>query len=213
METKKDLTDFQMLLLLKNQLILSPIDTLKKIYSDISCYLVFIDSVALMLNEEDAFLYLSKDFSNRIGEVIELHHYDILTKETIEEINDITIRLNEIDNRNTDDRCRVINNYMLYHEDLREEKYDKLDDFGYTLANDSVVFFNLKGDINETTKSDFIVSSITYFLKTIPEFFDDENVLERTKSVLENISKSGSIFNPSKRRLAKDAKLLLKTLY
>ena len=213
MEVNKKMSDFEMLLLLKNQLILSPVETLKELYSDMNCFLVFVDSVALMLNEEDAFLYLSKDFSNKIGEVIELHRFDTLTEETINEINDITLRLNEIDNEDVADRCRKINSYMFYHEDIREEKYLRIEDFVYTLANDSVVFFNLKGDFDNTTKNDFIVSSITYFLKTIPEFFDNEEVLKRTKKVLENISKNCSIFDSNKRKLASDAKILLKTLY
>lgn len=207
------LSDFEFLLLFKNQLVFSTEDKLKEIYSEIEDYSIFVDNIALMLNEEPAFLLLSKCFRKKIDSVLETRRFTIDDDIITHEINEITSRLNEIETMDEATKVKKILNYKAYHENIRNEKYETIADFGMTLANDCPTYYYLKGYFDERVKSSFEISSIIYFLDTVPEMFNDPEVLGKLEFVLRDIAKDGSIFNPSKRRLAKDAKMLLKTIF
>lgn len=207
------LSDFEFLLLFKNQLVFSTEDKLKEIYSEIEDYSIFVDNIALMLNEEPAFLLLSKCFRKKIDSVLETRRFTIDDDIITHEINEITSRLNEIETMDEATKVKKILNYKAYHENIRNEEYETIADFGMTLANDCPTYYYLKGYFDERVKSSFEISSIIYFLDTVPEMFNDPEVLRKLEFVLRDIAKDGSIFNPSKRRLAKDAKMLLKTIF
>ena len=121
--------------------------------------------------------------------------------------------MNELESIDNDTKNQRILNYKAYHENIRNEEYATIADFGITLANDCPTYYYLKGELDDRVKSSFEISSIVYFLETVPEMFNDPMVLKRLEFVLQDIAKDGSIFNPSKKRLAKDAKMLLKTIF
>lgn len=207
------LSDFEFLLLFKNQLVFSTEDKLKEIYSEIEDYSIFVDNVALMLNEEPAFLLLSKDFRRVIDSILATRRFTIKDDIITHEINEIALRLNELEAMDNRTKAERVSNYKTYHEKIRNEEYETIADFGMTLANDCPTYFYLKGHLDERVKSCFEISSIIYFLDVVPEMFNDPEVLKRLEFVLKDIAKDGSIFNPSKRRLAKDAKMLLKEIF
>lgn len=212
-DKKLNLSDFEFLLLLKNQLVFLSTEELIKLYSEIEDYSIFIDNVALMLNEEDAFLCLSKDFRKKIDDVIATRRFTIKDDIINEEINEITKRLNEIENMDLFVKAQKVQNYKTYHENIRNEEYETIADFGLTLANDCPTYFYLKGNIEGRVKNSFEISSVTYFLEVVPEVFNDPSVLDKLKFLLTDISKSCSFFDPSKRIIAKDAKILLKSIF
>lgn len=212
-ENGRTISDFELLLLFKNQLVFCDVDELKKIYSEIEDYSIFVDNVALMLNEEPAFLLLSKDFRKKIDVILETRRFTIDDDIISQEINEIALCLNELESIDDDTKNQRISNYKAYHENIRNEEYATIADFGITLANDCPTYYYLKGELDDRVKSSFEISSIIYFLETVPEMFNDPMVLKRLEFVLKDIAKDGSIFNPSKKRLAKDAKMLLKTIF
>lgn len=59
-ENGRTISDFELLLLFKNQLVFCDVDELKKIYSEIEDYSIFVDNVALMLNEDQHFYFFRK---------------------------------------------------------------------------------------------------------------------------------------------------------
>lgn len=211
-DEKLNLSDFEFLLLLKNQLVFLSTEELIKLYSEIEDYSIFIDNIALMLNEEDAFLCLSKDFRKKIDDMIATRRFTIKDDIINEKINEITKRLNEIESMDGYSKAQKVQNYKAYHENIRNEEYETIADFGLTLANDCPTYFYLKGNIKDRVKSSFEISSVTYFLEVVPEVFNEPNVLNKLEFLLTDISKSGSFFGSSKRRIAKDAKILLKSI-
>ncbi len=206
-------SDFELLLILKRQLLNIPIDSLKKIYSSIDSYALFVSIVTTMVNEENAFLFLSPDFRNMIREIIGIHRFDIEKYDLNEYINGITSHLNEIDNYCPTFRATVINNYMDDHEKIRHKKYSSLQKFGEDLAADFAVYYALKGAIDAKFSDSEFISSVYYFLEENPTMFENEEVLKNVEIKLKEISKKGSIINKPERKISKEAKQLLKSLF
>lgn len=217
-----DLDSFERILLLKNQLIVLSSDQLKELYQEDDCYVVFVDTVAQLLNHESAFIYLSKDFITRILEVLDIHRFN-LDKKVMERfefnedimnnvINQIVMRLNEINSDTIQNRKSILIAYIEYNENVRVSKFAKIEDFSSSLANDSVVYFNLKGSIDMPVKDELILASIHYFLEEIPEFFDNKLVADRAMHELDRISNSGGFSKRYRKKSSKYAKELLKKI-
>lgn len=204
------LSDFELLLILKRQLLNISEDSLRIVYSDIDSYAVFVAIVTTMINEENAFLFLSPDFRIRIREILEIHRFDNEKYDLIKYINGITLSLNEIDNYSPEFKSTVINDYMSDHESIRHRKYSTLQEFGEDLSADYAVYYTLRGAIKANFSDSEFISSIYYFLEEFPTIFDNVEFLERTKIQLEEISRKYSIVDRVKRKNSKEAKQLLK---
>lgn len=215
--------DFERLLLLKNQLILLNKDELRELFSDVDCYLVFIDNVICLFNNEAAFLYLSKDFLDKIRDVLEIHRFDLTNEriaefdttvdEVCESVNNIMLFLNQIDNEDKEQRRLIAKSYMAYHEDIRNVKFDKVEDFGSALSYDAPVYFTLTGEFEKLIRDDMVLSSINYFMGEAPVIFKDSSILSKADELLNGIYKRSSIFDVSGRSTAKKAKQKLKSLF
>ena len=215
--------DFERLLLIKNQLILLNKDELRELFGDIKCYLAFIDNVICLFNNEAAFLYLSKDFLDKIRDVLEIHRFD-LTDEMVTEfgptvdevhdaVNNIMFFLNKIDNEDRGQRRLVAKSYMAYHEDIRSVKFDKVEDFGSALSYDAPVYFTLTGEFEKPISDDMMISSLNYFMETAPTIFKDPIIFSKANELINDVRKRSSIFDVTGKYLTKKAKQKLKSLY
>ena len=215
--------DFERLLLIKNQLILLNKDKLRELFSDVKCYLAFIDNVICLFNNEAAFLYLSKDFLNKIRDVLELHRFDLTNEvlaefgptvdEVREAVNNVTVFLNKIDTEDKGQRRLVSRSYLAYNEDIRCVKFDKIEDFGTALSYDAPVYFTLTGEFEKPIRDDMMLSSINSFMETAPVIFEDPGIVSKAIEIIDGIHKRSSIFDISGRSLTKRAKEKLKTYY
>ena len=215
-----DLDDFERLLLLKNQLILLSKEELRELFSDVPTYLVFVDNVSCLLNKESAFLYLSKDFLDKIEDVIMIHRFDldsdklnemgVCIDDVHEVINAITLRLNDIANTDISERRLITKSYI---EDIRNVKFSTVADFGTALSYDAPVYFSLTGEFDKPIRDDLMRSSIYYFMVTAPDIFHNNEILKRAEDMTSSIYRRSSIFDMAGRKLSKQAKQKLKSLF
>lgn len=218
-----DIDDFEKVLLLKNQLILLTKEDLRILYSDIRCFLAFIDNVNCLLQKEGAFLYLSRDFLDKIQDVLAIHRFDLNEKElqsigtdindVYEAINRIMVCLNNISSDSKSYRKIVVKSYLTYNENVRNTKFKKIEDFGTALTYDAPVYFTLTEEFEEPIRDDFMLSSIYYFMEVAPEIFKNEKTLKKAEQIIDEIHKKSNMFDISGKILTKKAKLKLKSLY
>lgn len=207
-----NLTDFENQLILKNQLITLSTGTLCELYSNMDIYPTFVDSVAHMINEESAFLYISDDFIEKIHSVLQLHRFDIKDKERSSIINDIISCINEISNASTDMRQMMISGYIAYQTDIRDVEFDETEDFLCSLTSDAVVFLNLRKDVDAAVSDDLTLASINYFLKMVPEFFRDSTVKSNAEKALDTIYKRSNILDFATRIISNRTKKKIKEI-
>jgi hypothetical protein len=183
-----DIADFENLLILKNQLITLTTEKLIETYQDISSYVVFLDTVICMLNNESAFLYLDDSFVKKIQTVLQIHRFDIKNKEVYEAINDITKFLNDVDSANDNYRQTLVNSYKEYHQNVRNVNFATNQDFLYSLSFDAIVYLGLKGTISIPSGNDpLILSSISYILEDYPKAFESDELKSESLSQLNGV--------------------------
>lgn len=206
-----EINDFENLLILKNQLITLTPEKLKEIYTGISEYVLFIDTVGCMLKEESAFLYLSETFPQKIKDILQIHRFDIKDDEVVDVINNVTIYLNDIENASLNYRKMILTSYIEYQKDIRHSKFATFEDFFNSLAYDAVVFLNLKGVIDLPNKDDnLLFSSLSYIIESCPEIFKNKNIYDLAYYQLDELSASSGIFDFSTKILTSQQKKKLK---
>lgn len=213
MTNNMEINDFENLLVLKSQLITLSLEKIKEQYTDVSSYILFVDTVGCMLNEESAFLYLSETFPKKIKEILQIHRFDIENSEVVEAINDITIDLNNIENASIDYRKMILTNYIEYQKDIRHFDFDTFEDFFNALAYDALVFLNLKGVITiPNINNDLLLSSIGYIIESCPDFFKNRNIYDLAYYALDELSLESNIFDFNTKILTTQRKKELKNI-
>ena len=190
------LTDFENLLLIKNQLLTLSSDRLIDLYQNIDDYVIFIDTIICMLKEESAFLYLDKEIVNKIQKVLQIHRFDIGNTEIIDAINAVTLYLNDVGCASDDYRKMLVISYEEYQKCIRDTSFDEFSDFLYVLSCDAPVFLSLKGVIElPEIDNSILLPSIIYLLERCPGFFENKNVHDRAEKMLNNIYSNSGVFS------------------
>jgi len=213
MNSNIHLTDFENLLILKNQLITLSTEKLKETYNNMSDYILFIDTAINMLNEESAFLYLDDSFPAKIKDVIQIHRFDIKNNEIIDAINDLTICLNDIENTSSNYKKMLLTSYIEYQKNARDSNFATMKDFFNALAYDSIVFLYLKGVMDIPNRDDDLMfSSLSYMIEVCPHFFIDKSVYNIAYDELNNLYNNSKVFDFSTRLLTSRQKKKLKNI-
>ena len=200
-------SEFENVMIFKNQLINLDKKQLLELYKDVSNYALFINVIVILINCENVLFLLDDNYINKIYSLLDIHRYDLNDKNTFNIINDIIDALNKI--KSIENKEEYVSEYVKYQENLRGFKFKTTDDFLYALTYDAVVVAGLKDKKIPIEFDDLFLSSINYFLNIYPEYFEDEEILENVFLRLEEIvSRKGlkNIFNKS------DAKKLIKVL-
>ena len=207
------LTDFENLLMMKNQLLTLSSDRLVDLYQNIDDYVIFIDTIICMLKEESAFLYLDKEIVNKIQKVLQIHRFDIGNTEIIDAINAVTLYLNDVECASDDYRKMLVISYEEYQKCIRDTSFDKFNDFLYVLSCDAPVFLSLKGVIElPEIDNSILLPSIIYLLERCPEFFENKDVHDKAWNMLNQIYSSSGMFSLDTKIVASRTKKKLKQI-
>lgn len=207
-----ELLDFCNLLGLKNHLSVASSSDLVRLYQDVDDYITFIDIFVLLTETDSGFLLLDPSFVEKVSSVLQIHRFDIDDSEIKEIINSIIGYLNRVKSMSSD-VCNVLkNNYLAYHEDLREAHFDDNDAFIASIAYDALVFKALYfGEMEEAKDNKFIVMSLNYLIKVCPEIFQKKHVRENADKLIDKCLRGNKLFAGCSRH-AKDIKIKIKEI-
>lgn len=131
-----------------------------------------------MIYVDDTFLLLESSFIEKIEDIIYLKRYDINNKELIELTNDIISYINHVKNYPEHLKNIKINNYIIYHEDVRSITFTDYNDFINCIGDDFIIYKALEqGDIDNINSTKFF-GTTNYFLEYIPELYKNNTYRE-----------------------------------
>lgn len=202
------LLDFENVLCLKNQLALVPIETLLDVYSDSENFILFIDSVHVLIETDSAFLLFNEKMCEKISTIISAKRFEFKDKDVVNVINFIIKHLNTIHDYDSSYKNLLKNGYLAYQEECRKVEMEDTEVFLESMAHDAVVYSVLKeGNLEKIECDEFFLASVNYIIATMPEFFDDRNVCERLCKKFDEASYKKGFFRNRKLRLfAKETK-------
>ena len=207
-----DIQEIKNVLFLKNQLASVDVSYLVDVYKDYESYLAFLDTVVVMSDIDSAFLLFSDKFVDKIHRVMQIHRFDkALDKDIYNNINEIITWLNSLQAK--EDYVKSIHklNYLLFQEDIRKVGFYDEDYFVQALANDALVMEALENNHMELIEDDVLfLASVNYLRYMIPDFFEDEEILERTVKKIDDISREKGF---SKRKLRKYSSITKNNLF
>ena len=190
-------SDFANVLCLRSQLVNLDEKNLVEYHKDYERYLTFIDTVAVMSEVDSAFLLLRDDFIDKIYSVVQIYRFDIKDKEIKEAVNSIINYLNVVKSYKPEYKKLLQTSYYSWNEDVRNVWLKEESDLIYALGYDAVVYAGIvDGDMDIITENDMFLSSINYFIETIPSIFEKKDVRDRTMKLIDKLRKG---FNPFKK--------------
>ena len=192
MEEKMEIHDFLNLINLKSQLINFDEKKLIEIYQDdYDDYLLFLNSVGILLNNEPGFLLFDDDYMDKIRSVMALHRFTLANEEAKELINQIIITFNAIDRLSEEEKATYKYEYILEQEILRDTGFYTEEEFIYSQNFDSFLAYALQRselDYLEQCDDDMTVTSVNYMMGLCPAFFDDPDVEKNAIMKLDSIA-------------------------
>ena len=115
-------------------------------------------------------------------------------------INDFICYTNDLQHYPENKKNILLNNYLAYHEDVRQLYFNDHNDFIYTLGYDANVYDSLlKGNLDNLNE-DLFFGATNYFLETIPELYQNPTYINLTTAKLKQMSKKYNIFKFTKKR-------------
>jgi hypothetical protein len=207
MNEEYSLSDFENVLLLRNQLVNAPMEKLIKYYSDYDNYLAFIDTVAVLSAIDSGFLLIYKEAINKISNIVQINRFKAKNEEEVNAINSVINYLNVVNSYEDYYACLLKLGYLDYQEQCRKVGFDSEEELICSLSNDAIVYCALKeGNIDDIGDPFYFLESINYLFETIPEFFKDEKVQERFITLLNTEKKKIKFFNFNLKDYYKDTK-------
>ena len=192
-------SDFVNVLCLRSQLVNLNEKDLIEYHKDYEKYLTFIDTIAVMSEVDSAFLLFRDDFIDKIYSVIQIYRYEIEDKQVKEAVNSIIHYLNIVKSYKPEYKKLLQTSYRSWNEEVRNVWLKDEDDLVYALGYDAVVYAGIvDGDMDIITENDMFLSSVNYFIETIPSIFENEDVKNRTMKLIDKLRKG---FNPFKKEL------------
>ena len=184
--------DFVNLINLKGQLINFDERKLIDLYTeDYYSYVVFLNAVGLLINNELAFLFLNDDYIEKISAVVHLHRFSTDDSEVKDLVNQIIVAINQIKKMSEEEKFNLKYEYLLDQENMRCTSFRTEEDFLYSLNFDSFLAHILKNDETELLSqcdNDYTLMSLYYAMALCPEFFDDPTVEKNTIEKLDSMA-------------------------
>lgn len=194
-------SEFENIMIFKNQLINLEKKELIRLYTDVSNYALFINTIIILINEENTLFLLDDNYIDKIYAILDIHRYDLNDNEVFNIVNDIIDALNKI--KGIENKEEYVKEYVKFQEGLRGYKFKEADDFLYALTYDAVVVAGLKDKSIPIQYDDLFLSSINYFLNIYPEYFEDSVTLKSVRERLEEITMRKGISNRFNKQSAK----------
>lgn len=200
----EELIDFNNIITLRNHLCRVPMKRLLEMYQDKESYITFLDSIALLAENDSAFLLFADELLEKILSIVQIHRFDFEEKEVKDCINGIIGYVNQIKTY-PDGLANVLRNgYLTYQEDLREADFLTTEGLLTSLSYDAVVFACLRdGDIHKIQDDEYALMSLNYLMKSVPEFFKDPQVCLRVQTLLDRIGKNSKLLSSKKKFVKK----------
>ena len=196
-----DMKDYESLLLMKHELSQLPLKTLKNVYSDMENYMWFLDTFALLTQVDGGFLLMSKDYYDRILDIVDIHRFDV-KDEARQLANDVIYYVNLAKSEfGSSLNRRLLLQYKEYQEDLREVDFDTIRDLMDSISFDAIVWTALVHDkMDLIDNEDYYLYSVNYIAKTFPELFYNDEIKNRAVNGLNIIHDNQSIFGRKKKQ-------------
>lgn len=192
-----NIKNFTRVMYLKRELVNTKIDQLIEKYYDTEKFISFLDDIKLMNEMDTCFLLLDDSFINKIEKISMTQRFNIKNEKYISLINDFICYTNDLQHYPENKKNILLNNYLAYHEDVRQLDFTNHEDFVYTLGYDANVYDSLQEDNLDET---LFFGSTNYFLETIPELYQNPTYINLTISKLKQMSKRYNIFKFTKKR-------------
>lgn len=218
MEKTEEIQKFENILTVKNQLIKMELDEIVDVYKNLTMdnYKAFLVTIIWMLDNEQAFFCIDKYITDKVCSVIDARKDEIQDEKLYDIINRMKKYLNSIDSAEQEQKDKILEQYYLYHKEVRAAKFDGSEGFINTLGLDAYVYYYLRGEkeLPEISEKDTLVMfSVAYFIEACPSFFMDEDVYNRTMMVLDDIRKRTSFFDKAMRKALSMDKKIIESIY
>lgn len=205
MDGEFTINDFLNAVILKNQLITMSNDDLKKIYQDYDSYLVFLDTVSVLTSIDSSFLFLRDDFIDKIEKVISYNRFEA-DPDTWSIVNEVISYFNMTKIYSSRYKDALKKNYLAYHEDMRKCKLN-VEELLAMMVNDAHFLLALEeNDLDNLSSDDYFMSSLNYFIETVPELFEDQTIQDIVEKKINSVSVGNWPFSHKRRTLLKKTK-------
>lgn len=219
----EELCDFNNLIMLKNHLCRIPESELLKLYQDYGAYLSFLDSVALLTQNDSGFILFSDVFIQKILSVINIHRFDfddmkrVPGEENPEEystvrecVNDIIDYMHAVQGYSDELANALRKSYFEFQEEARETKFRGSEDMLKSVAYDAYVFrYLMEGKQANLADEEHNIYSLNYLMKAVPEFFQDPEINRRAIEVLDRAGEHAPLLSTRKKHVKKAKEGLL----
>lgn len=196
---ENNINNFTRVMYLKHELVNTKIDKLIEKYYDTEKFISFLEDIKLM-NEMDTFLLLDASFIDKIEKISMTQRFNIKNEKYISLINDFICYTNDLQHYPENKKNILLNNYLAYHEDVRQLYFNDHNDFIYALGYDANVYDSLQEGNLDNLDETLFFGATNYFLETIPELYQNPTYINLTISKLKQMSKRYNIFNFTKKR-------------
>ncbi len=158
-------------------------------------FLIFLNSLLLLIKTEDAFLYLSSNFITKVEDIINSKRFIFQSKEVNNLVNAICVKLNELKGLANNIKHFKIYNYLDYQNEIRHISYLNLENFLGAMALDYDVFLSLLNhNVGDFPYDEVFLSATNYFLEVYPELYENKEFFYLTLEKLNNIKMTNNGF-------------------
>ena len=197
--------DFLNVLNLKSQLINFDEHKLEEVYEkDYDNYVLFLNSTALLINNELAFLLLNnEEYIEKVLSVASIHRFDDIEPEVKDLINQIVVACNEIRGMTEGEKYSYRYDYVVDQENLRDVGFYEEDELITALNFDSLLAYILqKGDQEylDACDNEQTIMSLNYIAKKCPSFFADETIMSNARKKLDDMVNEAKKEKPGRKR-------------
>lgn len=183
-----DAEEFYNAIKLKYDLITKSEETLQEELVNEDAFLNFLEGLEILFNKEEAFLYLSSAFFTKIRNIIDKKRFTTKNIALLQEINNIIVKINELEAVPTNIKRIKAFNYINYQNEIRHIHFADLKNFLGAMALDYEVLSSLlKEDVRNYPNDEIFLSSTNYFLEVEPSLYDNSELRYITRKKLEDL--------------------------
>ena len=194
--TEYNSQSFFNILVLKNNLIKANEKELEAIYNDDERFVYFLNNIAQLIKQEKAFLLLDGSFIDKILNVFTDKRFNTDNQKILDLINNTIMELNLIQNLSLDEKEELVVDYWMFNETMRKIQIDSHEELLRALANDVLVYNAIDTtDFSHVNLDYLFLSSMNYFLKQNPDFFNNEERMVLTDFLIELFKAKGGFFD------------------
>ena len=185
--------EFIIALAQKTNIIKDTSSTLKEKYKSEEMYEQFLVITRRILEEEPQFFILDDSYRQKVYDVIGEYRFKYRKKELFEIANEIISRLNGMNHYTPEQENEIIDQYICWHEDVRELVFTDLQDFIDTISKDVEVYLALVAKDLSSVDDIVFIGATNFFLGMIPEIYQDEDKYLITEKRAKQIKKQTGV--------------------